>query len=199
MELSYFGAKVLHSATIAPAVARRIPILIKNTFNPSRAGNAHLANASVDDGKLAKGITSVGRTGAADAARSRAWSACPASPSVCSARSPPRRVNVVLISQASSEHTICFGVRSADAAAAVEAIEQEFQFELHEQLMRSRRQARPGDSGGGRRRDEGASGRGGKGVRFARPPEHQHQRDRAGRLRAQHLVRHRRRRSRCAR
>jgi len=34
MELSYFGAKVLHSATIAPAVAKRIPILIKNTFNP---------------------------------------------------------------------------------------------------------------------------------------------------------------------
>ena len=38
MELSYFGAKVLHSATIAPAVAKRIPILIKNTFNPTRPG-----------------------------------------------------------------------------------------------------------------------------------------------------------------
>ena len=41
----------------------------------------------------------------------------------------------MLISQASSEHTICLGVRSADAAAAVEAIQQEFQFEFHEQLM----------------------------------------------------------------
>ena len=38
MELSYFGAKVLHSATIAPAVAKRIPILIKNTFNPDAPG-----------------------------------------------------------------------------------------------------------------------------------------------------------------
>src|SRR5712692_6152538 len=38
MELSYFGAKVLHSATIAPAVARRIPILIKNTSNPKAPG-----------------------------------------------------------------------------------------------------------------------------------------------------------------
>ena len=37
MELSYFGAKVLHAATIAPAVAKRIPILIKNTFNVGRA------------------------------------------------------------------------------------------------------------------------------------------------------------------
>ena len=41
----------------------------------------------------------------------------------------------MLISQASSEHTICLGVRSADAAPAVGAIEQEFQFEFHEQLM----------------------------------------------------------------
>src|SRR5712691_3268472 len=38
MELSYFGAKVLHSASIAPAVARAIPILIKNTFNPAAPG-----------------------------------------------------------------------------------------------------------------------------------------------------------------
>src|SRR5206468_4009022 len=59
MELSYFGAKVLHSATIAPAVARRIPILIKNTFNPDAPGTL-ISTRAVDDGKLAKGITSVG-------------------------------------------------------------------------------------------------------------------------------------------
>ena len=38
MELSYFGAKVLHSAAIAPAVAKAIPIVIKNTFNPAAPG-----------------------------------------------------------------------------------------------------------------------------------------------------------------
>ena len=43
MELSYFGAKVLHSATIAPAVAKRIPILIKNTFNPKRRARSSRA------------------------------------------------------------------------------------------------------------------------------------------------------------
>src|SRR2546430_10873554 len=59
MELSYFGAKVLHSATIAPAVARRIPILIKNTFNPNAPGTL-IARKAVDDGRLAKGITAVG-------------------------------------------------------------------------------------------------------------------------------------------
>jgi aspartokinase/homoserine dehydrogenase 1 len=42
MELSYFGAKVLHSAAIAPAVAKGIPLLIKNTFNPAAPGHADL-------------------------------------------------------------------------------------------------------------------------------------------------------------
>jgi aspartokinase/homoserine dehydrogenase 1 len=56
MELSYFGAKVLHSATIAPAVAKRIPLLIKNTFNPSAPGTL-ISRTAEDEGKLAKGIT----------------------------------------------------------------------------------------------------------------------------------------------
>src|SRR5207249_10728109 len=59
MELSYFGAKVLHSSTIAPAVAKQIPIVIKNTFNPSAPGTV-ISKRGGDDGKLAKGITSVG-------------------------------------------------------------------------------------------------------------------------------------------
>ena len=60
MELSYFGAKVLHAATIAPAVAKRIPILIKNTFNPDAPGT-RISERAEDDGRLiAKGISSVG-------------------------------------------------------------------------------------------------------------------------------------------
>jgi aspartokinase/homoserine dehydrogenase 1 len=59
MELSYFGAKVLHSSTIAPAVAGQIPIVIKNTFNPAAPGTL-ISNRGLDDGRLAKGITSVG-------------------------------------------------------------------------------------------------------------------------------------------
>src|SRR6202140_3048171 len=54
MELSYFGAKVLHSATIAPAVAKAIPILIKNTFNPAAPGT-RIARSGGDQDGLAKG------------------------------------------------------------------------------------------------------------------------------------------------
>src|SRR5204862_8024232 len=60
MELSYFGARVLHSSTIAPAVAKRIAILIKNTFNPSAPGTV-ISKGCGDTGKLENGITSVER------------------------------------------------------------------------------------------------------------------------------------------
>ena len=129
MELSYFGAKVLHSATIAPAVAKRIPILIKNTFNPDAPGTL----ISRDGGRrrqAGEGDHVGRRPGAADAARAghgrRARRRRAGVPDAGVAQG----VNVVLISQASSEHTICLGVRSADAAPAVDAIQQEFQFEF---------------------------------------------------------------------
>src|SRR5260221_10280617 len=59
MELSSFGAKVIHSATIAPAVAKRIPILIKNTFNPSAPGTLISGQRAEPAEALAKGITTV--------------------------------------------------------------------------------------------------------------------------------------------
>ena len=132
MELSYFGAKVLHSASIAPAVARAIPILIKNTFNPaapgtlisrSRGAQEHLAKGISSVGDLTlltlRGLSMVGVPGTAE----RLFRALAA-----------RGVSVILISQASSEHTICFAVQNTDAAAAVAAVRQEFRFELQHQL-----------------------------------------------------------------
>src|SRR5438876_518091 len=133
MELSYFGAKVLHSATIAPAVARRIPILIKNTFNPDAPGTL-ISRKAENDGTLAKGITSVGELSLLTL-RGPGMVGVPGVAGRVFRTLASRRVNVVLISQASSEHTICFGVRSVDAAAAVDAIQREFTFEFHEQLM----------------------------------------------------------------
>jgi aspartokinase/homoserine dehydrogenase 1 len=134
MELSYFGAKVIHSATIAPAVAKRIPILIKNTFNPPAPGTLISAKAGESGEAVAKGITTVdglslltlrgpGMVGVPGIAE-RLFRTLAAS-----------RVNVILISQASSEHTICFAVRSGDAQRGVETLEQEFRHEVDDQLM----------------------------------------------------------------
>ena len=68
MELSYFGAKVLHSATIAPAVAKRIPILIKNTFNPDAPGTL-ISRKARGRREAGEGHHVGRRPGAADAAR----------------------------------------------------------------------------------------------------------------------------------
>jgi aspartokinase/homoserine dehydrogenase 1 len=134
MELSYFGAKVLHSATIAPAVAKRIPILIKNTFNPEAPGTLISRKGADGAGDLAKGITSVGDLSLLTL-RGPGMVGVPGVAERLFRALASRRVSVVIISQASSEHTICFGVRSVDAAAAVSAIRHEFQFEFHEQSM----------------------------------------------------------------
>ena len=135
MELSYFGAKVLHSATIAPAVARRIPILIKNTFNPSSPGTL-ISSQRKDDGAVsAKGISSVGGISLLTL-RGTSMVGVPGTAERLFRTLAARGVNVVLISQASSEHTICFAVRDADAATAIEALEREFRFELGQQLTR---------------------------------------------------------------
>jgi aspartokinase/homoserine dehydrogenase 1 len=132
MELSYFGAKVLHASTIAPAVAKHIPIDIKNTLNPDAAGThiSHLVNrwegvakgiTSVDDCTLLtlRGISMVGVPGIAE----RLFRALAS-----------YNVNVILISQASSEHTICFAISTSDAAEAKKAVHYEFRFELQSKL-----------------------------------------------------------------
>src|SRR5581483_6500483 len=120
MELSYFVAKVLHSAAIAPAVAARIPLIIKNTFRPDEPGT-RISGEGGADNRLAKGITSIGgitlltlrglnMVGVPGVAE-RLFRALAGS-----------SVNVILISQASSEHTICFAIRETDTARARSAV-----------------------------------------------------------------------------
>lgn len=128
MELSYFGAKVIHSPTILPAIARQIPIVVKNTFNPDFEGTSIGATATVN-GSLVKGITSipavslitlqgggiVGHKGFSG----RLFSALALA-----------GVNVILITQASSERSISLAISPEDAAPATSAIEVEFEYEL---------------------------------------------------------------------
>jgi aspartokinase/homoserine dehydrogenase 1 len=133
LELSYFGAKVLHSATIAPAVAKNIPIRIRNTMHPEapgtlisgRPGTWHPVAkgiTAIDDTTLftLRGLNMVGVPGTAE----RLFSALAL-----------HRVNVILISQASSEHTICFAVSSADAAAVRKAVAHEFRYEFQNAMI----------------------------------------------------------------
>ncbi len=135
MELSYFGAKVLHASTIAPAVAKRIPILIKNTFNVDAPGTRISSQRRDDEALIAKGISSVGDISLLTL-RGASMVGVPGTAERLFRTLAARRVNVILISQASSEHTICFAVRAVDAAAAIDGIETEFRFELAQELTR---------------------------------------------------------------
>jgi len=132
MELSYFGANVLHSAAIAPAVARRIPLLIKNTFRPDEPGTL-ISRAHGKGDQVAKGISSIGGLTLLTL-RGLNMVGVPGVAERLFRALASRGVNVILISQASSEHTICFAVREVDTATATAAVGQEFRFELQHRL-----------------------------------------------------------------
>jgi len=132
MELSYFGATVLHPAAIAPAVARRIPLLIKNTFHPEAPGTLISGDRS-DGDQLAKGISSIAGLTLLTI-RGLSMVGVPGIAERLFRALASRGVNVILISQASSEHTICFAVREADTALAIAAVRHEFRFEFQNHL-----------------------------------------------------------------
>jgi aspartokinase/homoserine dehydrogenase 1 len=128
LELSHFGAKVIYPPTIIPVLQKGIPVLIKNTFNPGFKGTL-IDNNSNGDTEGIKGVSSirdialitlhgtglVGITGIS----MRFFSAL--------AR---EHVNVILISQASSESSITVGVNANEAGKAAKALEYEFEREI---------------------------------------------------------------------
>jgi aspartate-semialdehyde dehydrogenase len=128
MELAHFGAKVIYPPTIQPALERHIPLRIKNTFRPEAPGTL-IAERRPPTAHPITGLTSIssvtlllikgsGMIGAAGTA-GRLFSAL--------AR---RQISVILITQASSEHTICVAVDPSVAPDAIAAVEEEFGLEL---------------------------------------------------------------------
>ncbi len=126
-ELSYFGAKVIHPQTMAPAIERGIPIRARNTFRPSAPGTC--ISADVDRATVAKGVTTI--TGLAILNLEGAGMiGVPGTAERAFAALKRAGVSVVMISQGSSEHSICSVVRQADAATAQRALTEAFASEL---------------------------------------------------------------------
>lgn len=132
MELSHFGAKVIFPSTMQPAMINRIPIWIKNTFNPSFGGT--VIHAESANGKLIKGISSMNQVSLLNVQGSGLLGVVGVS-SRLFATLARERISVILISQASSEHSICFAIESQYARQAKIAIEKEFQFEIRGEEM----------------------------------------------------------------
>lgn len=127
MELAYFGAKVLHPQTLGPAVDQDIPVIIRNTFDPDHPGTRISTDRKPDD--RVKGITAVSGMALINL-EGAGMIGVPGTADRLFAALKQANVSVTLISQASSEHSICIAVPSDVAQRAREVIAAAFRAEL---------------------------------------------------------------------
>lgn len=133
MEMSHFGAKVIHPPTIVPALAKGIPLRIKNSFKPEHPGTL-ISTKSMSSGFLIKGISSIDDVTLLTMEGSGMVGVTGISARLFGALSTSG-INVILITQGSSEHTITFAVKPSDAGPARKAIENAFALELKSKLI----------------------------------------------------------------
>lgn len=133
MELSHFGAKIIYPPTIQPVMYQNIPVWIKNTFEPNHPGTI-IENHSPKDANFIRGISSIkdicllslegaGMVGIPGFSK-RLFDAL-----------AKKLINVILITQSSSEHSICVGVNVQDAHQAKLAVDAEFEQEINTQKV----------------------------------------------------------------
>ncbi len=132
MELSHFGAKVIYPPTLQPVMTRNIPVWIKNTFAPEDAGTLVLNNersAAQADGNIIRGISSINNLALLSLEGSGMVGIPGFSKRLFEALSN-EQINVILITQSSSEHSICVAIDATKADAAKQAIDEAFANEL---------------------------------------------------------------------
>ncbi len=127
-ELAYYGAKVIHPKTILPAVERGIPIRILNTFNPDHEGT-RIVHEARPNGRIVKAITSIKNLSLVTV-EGRGMLGVPGVAAKVFSAVAREGINVLMISQSSSEQSICFMVETRSAERAVNALTKEFELEL---------------------------------------------------------------------
>ena len=123
-ELAYFGARVVHPKTVFPAIERGIPILIKNTFNPAFPGT-RIVPRTTPSNPIVKAITSIGHLTLVTVEGAGLLGVPEITARVFDTLAR-EGINVLLISQASSQQSICFVVQQKDAERVRRALEDEF-------------------------------------------------------------------------
>lgn len=132
MELAYFGAKVIHPATMTPAIRNGIPVTIRNTFNLESAGSRISPESSTDT--PVKGFASISDMALVNL-EGTAMIGVPGISERLFGSLRAAGVSVVMISQGSSEHSICFAVPEAQAGTARGAVEEAFAPERQRGLL----------------------------------------------------------------
>ncbi|NBC25464.1 MAG: bifunctional aspartate kinase/homoserine dehydrogenase I [Bacteroidetes bacterium] len=128
MELSHFGAKVIYPPTLIPALKARIPIVIKNTFDPSKPGTC-IRKEITPNNNLIKGLSSIDNITMLTIKGSGMIGVSGIAARIFNSLADAN-VNIIMITQASSEHTISIGVLPFQAKTARETIKREFEKEL---------------------------------------------------------------------
>ncbi|MEO1545694.1 MAG: bifunctional aspartate kinase/homoserine dehydrogenase I [Bacteroidota bacterium] len=128
MELSHFGAKVLYPPTIQPVLQKNIPIWIKNTFAPHEPGTLISENHNGTQNTV-RGISHVGDI-ALVSLEGPGMIGIPGISKRFFETLSVNEVSVVLITQASSEHSICVGIAEKDIDKVVDAVNETFAYEM---------------------------------------------------------------------
>ncbi len=127
-ELAYFGAKVIHSRTMQPAAEENIPIWIKNTFNPDHPGT-RIGPEPAENGAV-KAITAIPNVSVINVEGSGFLGVASVTARVFGVIGRAG-INVYMISQASSQHSLSFVVPKADGERAIRELQSELELELH--------------------------------------------------------------------
>lgn len=128
MELSHFGAKVIYPPTVQPVLDADIPVHIKNTFAPDENGTI-ISKGGSQNGQVVKGTSSIEEI----ALCTLTGSGMIAVPNISSrlfGSLSRQKINVIMITQASSEHSITVGIALEDVVQAQKAISEEFAYEM---------------------------------------------------------------------
>ncbi|MFH1119027.1 MAG: bifunctional aspartate kinase/homoserine dehydrogenase I [Bacteroidota bacterium] len=128
MELSHFGAKVIYPPTIQPVMKKSIPLWIKNTFSPGDAGTLMESTVS-ENMNTVRGISSIGKIALISLEGSGMVGIPGFSRRLFGALSD-EKINVILITQSSSEHSICAAIDEINVRKAKAVVDREFSIEI---------------------------------------------------------------------
>ncbi len=128
MELSHFGAKVIYPPTIQPVMSRNIPVWVKNTFAPDDPGTV-IENRNAPQQEIVRGISSINNIALLSLEGSGMVGVPGFSKRLFEALAQGQ-INVILITQGSSEHSICVGIDNARSDEAKTLVDKAFSVEI---------------------------------------------------------------------
>lgn len=128
MELSHFGAKIIYPPTIQPVMKKNIPVWIKNTFDPGAIGTI-IEQKVIFDNEIIRGISSINSICLLSLEGS-GMVGIPGFSKRLFETLAGKNINVILITQSSSEHSICVGISETDCVVAQLAIDAAFAYEI---------------------------------------------------------------------